>query len=220
MLRICAWGCGERSSLQYAMRGREMSSAKRVCPVTLARASTRRRGTPITRSSLPFASEFALRIVAGFGRSDIFARDFFFSADLKDRGFDGLKDLQIAGATAQVAGKRFANLIAARMWVVIQQSFGGDQNRRSAVSALRRAQIREGILQGMKFSFGAEPLHRQHALAVTLQGEQETGKHGLTVHQNGAGAALAELAAMLRAGVAQILAKDFQQSFIRSERQI
>src|ERR1700683_1232928 len=30
------------------MRGKKISSANRVCPVTLARASTRRRGTPIT----------------------------------------------------------------------------------------------------------------------------------------------------------------------------
>src|SRR5207253_1431340 len=40
-------------SLQCAMRGKQMSSAKRVCPVTLARPSTRRRGTPMTRNPSP-----------------------------------------------------------------------------------------------------------------------------------------------------------------------
>src|SRR6266566_3087407 len=58
IFRMRAWGCGDRSSLQCAIRGRKMSSAKRVWPVTFARASTRRRGTPITRNSCPFAFEW------------------------------------------------------------------------------------------------------------------------------------------------------------------
>src|SRR5437899_3111063 len=56
-MRACGWG--DRRSLQCTMRGRGISSANRVWPVTLARASTRRRGTPITRSSSASAFAFS-----------------------------------------------------------------------------------------------------------------------------------------------------------------
>src|SRR6266704_5940693 len=45
------------------MRGKKMSSAKRVWPVTFARASTLRRGTPITRRSFPLAFEASAGVV-------------------------------------------------------------------------------------------------------------------------------------------------------------
>src|SRR5260370_27935098 len=45
------------------MRGKKMSSAKRVWPVTFARASTLRRGTPITRRSFPLAFEAPAGVV-------------------------------------------------------------------------------------------------------------------------------------------------------------
>src|ERR1700687_6187467 len=59
MLRMRACGCGERRSLQWTMRGREMSSAKRVCPVTLARGSTRRGGGGRVRGAEEFAVDHA-----------------------------------------------------------------------------------------------------------------------------------------------------------------
>ena len=43
-----ACGIGERSSRACAIRGSTRSSANLVCPVTLARPSTRRRGWPMT----------------------------------------------------------------------------------------------------------------------------------------------------------------------------
>src|SRR5579871_1845925 len=50
MDRIRACGCGLRSSLQCRVRGRAMSSAKTVRPVTLASASTLGSGLPTTFS--------------------------------------------------------------------------------------------------------------------------------------------------------------------------
>src|SRR5258707_15500751 len=145
-MRAC--GCGDRNSLQCAMRGKKMSSANRVWPVTLARPSTLRRGMPITRSS----SRLALRALAGalresfsFGMrppQQVFASTLchlrsriLLLRDLEDGGFDGFEDLQIARAAAQVSGNRFANLIPRRVGILIQQSLRGHQNRRSAIAA-------------------------------------------------------------------------------------
>src|SRR6267378_7947098 len=102
MLRMRACGCGERRSLQWTMRGREMSSAKRVWPVTLARASTRRRGWPITWRSPSYALDFSggRFFCCGTCAPDLFARDsdrFVLTGDFEDSGFDGFEDLQVAG---------------------------------------------------------------------------------------------------------------------------
>src|SRR6267378_6740470 len=155
------------------MRGRKMSSAKRVWPVTFARASTLRRGTPITRSSSPLA----------FGASTgVFRESFSFGMrppaclflpspwklrcrfplvrDFEHRGFDGLENLKITCAPAQISGDRFADLLAAGVRIPIQQSLRRDQNRRCAITALRRAKIGKSILQGMKVSVFSEAFHR------------------------------------------------------------
>src|SRR5256885_1908727 len=75
---MSACGCGERSSFICSMRGRTRSSAKRVCPVTLARPSTRRRGLPITfippapRTGAAFAERAG---VLRAGETQVFAQD-------------------------------------------------------------------------------------------------------------------------------------------------
>src|SRR6267378_77564 len=207
-----------------------MSSAKRVWPVTLARASTLRRGTPITRSSSPLV----------FGASTGIFRESFSSGmrspeclskssprnlryrtllvcDLEHRGFDGFENLKIARAPAQISRDRFADLIAAGMRILIQQSLRGDQNCRRAIAALRRSEIGKGILQGMKLPIFSEAFHRQYLPSATLECQHETGKHGLAVHKNGASPAFSQLTAVFRARVTEILAQYLQQSLIGRE---
>src|SRR5258708_22925529 len=139
-----------------------MSSAKRVWPVTFARASTLRRGTPITRSSSPlafgastgiFRGSFSLGMRPPDCLSEPSPRNlrygFLVVRDLEHRGFDGFENLKIACASAQASGDRFADLIAAGVRVLIQQSLRGHQNCRRAIAALRRSKIGESILQRM-----------------------------------------------------------------------
>ena len=56
-----------------------------------------------------------------------------------------------------------------------------------------------------------------HAVPRAREAEHQTGKHGLAVHEHGAGAALAQLAAMLRAGETQVLAQHFEQGLVGRE---
>src|SRR6266851_2574899 len=194
IFRMRACGCGDRSSLQCAMRGKKMSSANRVWPVTFARASTLRRGTPITRSSLLSALRASTGVVresfsfAMRPPQQVFAptlrhlrSSILLLRDLEHRGFDGFENLQIARAAAQVSGDRFADLIAAGARVLIQQGLRGHQNRRRAIAALRRSKIGKSILQGMQVSIFSEALHGQYLLATTLERQHQAGQHGLAV---------------------------------------
>src|SRR6267378_1859992 len=104
--------------------------------------------------------------------------------------------------------------------MLIQQGFRGDQNRGRAVSALRRTKIGEGVLQRMKGSFQSETFHGQDIPGVTLDSEDQAGEHGLAVQKNGARAAFSQFTPVFRAGVAEILAKDFEESFVGRERDV
>src|SRR5688572_21345222 len=121
MAFMSACGCGERSSFMCSMRGRTMSSAKRVCPVTLARPSTRRRALPSTFIAHPDGS-------------------------LLDR----LEDLLVARAAAQVAGNRLFYPFPRGVRLMKEQGLCGHQDARRAVAALRRAEVGERGLQGVQ----------------------------------------------------------------------
>src|SRR2546421_9953812 len=179
-----------------------MSSAKRVWPVTFARASTLRRGTPITRSSSPLAfglSAGVFRESLSFGMRP--PRCLFLPSpwnprcrfplirDFEHRGFDGLENLKIACAPAQISGNRFADLIAAGVRIQVQQSLRRDQNCRRAIAALRRAEIGKSILQGMQVSIFSKAFDGEYLPSATFEGQHQAGKHWLAVEKNGAGAA-------------------------------
>jgi len=134
--------------------------------------------------------------------------------NLDHGGLNGLKNLEISGAPAQDTGERRTNLIASGMRMLIQQGFRGDQNRGRAVSALRRTEISEGVLQRMQSSFQTEAFDGQDTSGVALNPKDQAGEDGLAVQNNGARAALSQFTAVFRAGVAEILAKDFEESFV------
>src|SRR2546426_12592132 len=103
-----------------------MSSAKTVCPVHLAAASTLLKGWPIT---------FNFLSVTG---SPLCSK------------LDCFENLQISRTTANVSSKRFLDCGPARGGVLFQQGPGHEQNTGSAISALRGAQVRKCLLQLIK----------------------------------------------------------------------
>src|SRR5690242_19788623 len=62
-------------------------------------------------------------------------------------GRDGVEDLRVAGAAAQVAGQRRAELLATRGRVAIQVPLRGQQHPRRAEPALRARVLEEAPLQ-------------------------------------------------------------------------
>src|SRR3989441_424748 len=204
-MRACA--CGLRSSLQYSMRGRNRSSANLVTPVTFAVASSLRWALPTTRSLAPAIHALVLR------RRGL-------PPHPSGRQLDRLVDLDVAGAAAEVAGQRLLDLVARRRGVPREQRLGGEQERRRAVAALRRAQLGERFLQRVQASTRGHALDRFDAAARTGQAERETGEHRLVVQQHGAGAALAQLTPVFGAGKAAVLPQDLEQRLVRRERDL
>src|SRR6266513_4997240 len=188
---IRAWACGERSSFMCSMRGRTMSSAKRVWPVTLARPSTRRRGLPMT---------FMFQPARGF--------------------LDRLEDLLIPGAAAKVARNGFLDSFPVGHSFFVEERFRGHQDPGGAVAELRGAEVGDSRLQGMQLRAAAEALDRFHRAALALGGQHQAGKLRCAVDQHGAGAALAQLAAVLGAGEAEVLAQHLEQRLVAGEGQL
>src|SRR6266850_1413395 len=153
-------------------------------------------------------------------RTRMLFRRYVLLRNLDHGGLDGLKNLEISGAPAQDAGERRANLIASCMRMLIQQRFRGDQNRGRAVSALRRTEIGESVLQRMQSPFQTEAFDSQDIPGAALDSEDQAGEHGLAVQKDGARATFSQLAAVFRAGMAEILAKDFEESFVWCKRDV
>src|SRR6266851_7556014 len=195
MMRACGWVL--RSSLEYSIRGNARSSAKRVAPVTFATASTLRSAFPMTREALRVPIQ---RLPRGL-------RDF---ASHPRRGqLDRFIDLDIAGAAAEVTGERVLDLVARRLRIGFEERFGGEAESGSAVPALRGAQVGERLLQRMELATLRHSFDRAHGVTGAREAQHQARQHRCSIQQHRAGAALAQLAAVLRAGESQILAQDF-----------
>ncbi len=128
---------------------------------------------------------------------------------------DGLVDLQIAGAAAEVPPQRLDDLRAVRRGLLVDEGLARQEEPGSAVPALCRAKLRERLLQRV------EPRGRLHALdrrdLPSLQGggDLQTGEDRPAVDEDGARPALAQLATVLGAGEPQLLAKNFEESMVK-----
>src|SRR6266705_489773 len=137
------------------MRGRKMSSAKRVWPVTFARASTLRRGTPITRNASPLLFE---------APAGVFRKSFSF----------GMRPPECLSMPT-------SRHLRCRAFPDRDLKHRGYENCGRAIAALRRPEIGKSILQWMKVSVFSKAFHRQDLLSTALERQHETRKHGLAI---------------------------------------
>src|ERR1041384_554473 len=139
------------------MRGNTMSSAKRVCPVHLARASTLRNGLPTTCNGSTFRP---LRLCLPSPFDPLFVTiDTFcgerrgFAAHACGGEFDRFVDFDVAGAATEIAAQGFFDLCTRRIGLLREQFFRHEHEAGRAITALRRARIGEGLLQRMQETF-------------------------------------------------------------------
>ena len=101
----------------------------------------------------------------------------------------------------------------------------GDQARRRAdlarraIAALEGVMIDEGLLQRMQRAVLRKPLDRGDACAILHDRQRQAGNNAPAVDQHGAGAALALVATLFRAGQIEMLAQHVEQRRARIERQ-
>src|SRR5262249_61158326 len=103
------------------------------------------------------------------------------------RELDRFEDLDVPGAAAEIPGECFLDLIAARLRVLLEQRLRGQKKPRRTVPALRRSQVREGLLGRMEPARIRHPLDGSDGFSLALEAEVETGEHRLSVHEHGAG---------------------------------
>src|SRR5690242_4669262 len=124
------------------MRGSATSSANLVTPRTLAVASTLRWAVPTTRNAGVVRLRPPIqRLPGGLGG---------LAAQPRRGELHRFVDLDVAGAAAEVARERRLDLLAGRPRIPDEERFGREEERRGAVAALRRAELRERFLQRMQ----------------------------------------------------------------------
>ena len=120
---------------------------------------------------------------------------------------DGVDDLRVAGAPADVAGQRLADLRVVGMWMAAQKVVRGDDQAWRAEAALHGPRLDERALHLLRVN----AFDRDHLTPVRLAGEDEARAHQRAVEVDGARSALALLARVLRAIQAEPLAEDVEQ---------
>src|SRR5256886_16464475 len=110
-----------------------------------------------------------------------------------------LDDVHVPGAPAKVAFEAPADLVLGRVRVLRQQVGRGHDEPGRAVAALQAVLVPEGLLDRVQLAIFGHALDRRQALALGLDGEHRAALHRLAVDVDRAGAALAGIAADVRA---------------------
>src|SRR5262245_47929606 len=119
---------------------------------------------------------------------------------LPGRPLDGLDDVLVTGAAAEVPRDRPADLFLCRVGVVLQERGDRQHHPRSAEPALQPVLLLEPFLDRMELARPAQPFHRGDLVAIGLHAEEGAGLHRKTVEQHGAGPAAGCIAAEVRPG--------------------
>src|SRR5579864_256547 len=178
---------------QCSVRAGSMSSAYTARPVTLATASTLGSGLPTTENS---------------------------ATDALRSQHDRVEDLGVPGAAAEVSGEGLTDLVARRFRVAFEQRLRGQQDARRAVAALCRAQLGEGLLEGVQLGPVGHALDRGHGAPFQLHRQEQAAELGLAVDQDGAGSALAQLASVLGARELHVLAQHLEQRLVNGKQEL
>src|ERR671930_2012899 len=128
------------------------------------------------------------------------------------RRVDGLDDVLVAGAAAEVALEPAPDLLVGQPVAVRAEELdAGHDHPRRAEAALERMALPEGLLQRMQLAVVGETLDRRDLAAVGLDCEHGARLHGAAVEMDRAGAADRRVAADLRPGQAEVVAQEVDE---------
>src|SRR5512137_2023094 len=225
--RMRACGTVERTSFMCCMPGKERSSANRVSPVTFPRASMRRSGLPTGpdgRGIPPAGAMGPGSAGPGIGGPPVHGgeqgRGGSLAPEHPASRLDRLVDLLVSGASAQLARERLRDLLPGGVRLPVEDPSRGHQHARRAVAALGRAMVGEGGLEGMELGAVPEPLHGGDRSIAALHRRHQAGERQIAVEEDGAGAALAELAPVLGTGQSQVLAEHLEERLVRVDEDL
>src|SRR3954462_8325549 len=124
---------------------------------------------------------------------------------------DGLHDVHVPGAAAEISGDGLPDLRLARVLVAIEERAARQHHSRRAVAALQAVLLPESFLHGVELSVLLEPLDGGDLAPVGLHREERARLHRLSVEQHGARAAMARVATDVRSRHPQVLAQEVDE---------
>src|SRR5947209_1174277 len=128
------------------------------------------------------------------------------------RADDRVEDFHVAGAAAEISRESFAYVGLGRAVVSFEEADGGEHHARRADAALRAAALDHRALHGVEALAVGDAFDRGYPRALGLRDGDEATVDQLAVHDDGARAALALAAALLRAGEFQPLPQRVEQA--------
>src|SRR3989449_1641909 len=195
-----------------------MSPANFVTPAHLERPSTFRTEEPTTRRARPLPRPPpGPRALAPPAMEPLLRRLRIRVSHRPGGQLDRLEDLDVPGAAAEVPGQGLADLMPGRLRFRVEKRLRGAQDSRSAVAALRGAELRERHLQRIGTRAPRESFDRDDRPILALEGEDQARELRPAVEQHRAGAALPQFAAVLGPGQAEVLAQDLEERLVRRE---
>src|SRR5262249_52324008 len=132
-------------------------------------------------------------------------------AQLGGRVLNGLDDLVVARAAAQVAGDAVPDLLVRRIGMPLQEVARAHQHAGRAEAALQAVLLPEALLQRVERAALCQTLDGLDGAAVGLDGEDGAALHGATVEADGAGAAARRVATDVRTGQPEVLADEVDE---------
>ena len=114
-------------------------------------------------------------------------------------------------AAAQVARQGFFDLAVGRLGGLIEQSLGAHDHAVDTVTALHRLLVDEGLLELVHLLGVAQTFERSDGFILRSADLSDAGTDGITVHDDGAGAALRHAATVLWSVELEIVAQGVEQ---------
>jgi hypothetical protein len=134
--------------------------------------------------------------------------------------FDGCNDIWIRSAATKIAAHILANVSVTVCMAFVYASHSRHDLARRTITALKCIIVDERLLHRVQTAVASKPLDGRNSATLRGYRERQTRNDAPAVNMNGTGAALAMIAAFLRSGELQMLAKKIKERGPNVERQL
>jgi len=131
------------------------------------------------------------------------------------RQLDGIENLLIARATADIAAKALLDFLAVGKWIGAQCCGCRHNHAGNAIAALARAGLVERLLQNAQFACVRKGFHRLDSRALCFSKRHQARFHQDAIHEHRTSAALTRTATFLVAREVEVVADEVQQPLVR-----
>src|SRR5882724_2261501 len=129
-------------------------------------------------------------------------------------GAYSIENARIRATAADIAFQRSEDLLIGGMRALVQQSYGGKNHARCAVSALKRFRFEKRFLDRMKLPVPLQAFYGGNLLPNRLRHRRQAGTCRRAVNQNRARPALSFATTVLRSCQAHLVPQDVKEFLV------